>query len=306
MRTQRVYRIRGIGGVSLLAAFALLVILTSPLGAVDQDDDGLDDAVETQGCAANQGSPPPSPLHPVPVGPEVEAFFPACPGSGSVNLVSPSARDVFVIHNAKPDPMDLTNVPIQPNEWLAFVANAQPKLGVHRVMRDPNAFCKCVLAPAGQTGCSDADCTQKALRVEEDNASGLDGSNVIGITPWQGTPNTAGDILVYTKRIAEDIQKTCAGKTCKFTDEAGKDYQLTQPAQWGYLYRQMKKHVIGHESGHTMMLRAQCTTELGCHYPAKTGWLMDASVARKTTGGTVTWTIPHQHNLLDVPKLKEP
>jgi hypothetical protein len=292
--------------LGLFVALALLFCAPPLLAAADRDSDGLEDAVELLGCAANQGSPPPVPLYSVPVGPEVQKFFPNCPGYRAANPVDVGVKDVFVIHNAKPDPMDLSAVvpPIQPDDWLDFIANSQPKLKVHRVMRDPSAYCKCVLGPAGQSSCSDSVCAQKALRIEENNVSGLNDSNIIGITPWQATPNTAGDISIYTKRIAEDISNTCAGKTCVFTDEKPAVHTLTETKQLGYLYRNMKKHVIGHESGHNMMLRAVCTTGLGYHYAVKSGWLMDASVFRKRSGKTVTWYIPYQHSTADVPEMK--
>jgi hypothetical protein len=292
----------------LFAAIALVLAGIQLAAAADQDADGLDDAVEQHGCIANQLQPPPTVPFPMPVGPEVQKFFPNCPGYNATSSVNTTVKDVFVILLAKQDPMDLSVVTpaIKPDDWLDFVANINPgRMKVHRVMRDPSTYCKCVLAPANQSSCSDADCTQKAIRIHEDNSSTLsDTSNVLGITPWQGNPNTAGDILIYTECIAEDILTTCAGKKCVFTDENGFTHTATSTSELGYLYRNMKKSVIGHESGHTMMLRAVCPTDLGCHYPQKTGWLMDASVFRKRSGKTVTWYIPYQHSTEDVPKLK--
>jgi hypothetical protein len=291
----------GIGLLVLMLAACALAVFATPLRADDTDSDGLDCFAEVDGyCDSARGG-----LLSV----DLKAFFPnvgGCVGSPSTptDSVNQNEADLFVVLGKTPSPGVSLLPELPPGKtWLDYIKNVPSisnKLHVHQVARDPfvTGFTKNILV----------DASQKAVTIYEESTKTLSTGIVLGETPYQATPITAGNITVHTNRIEQTVKDRCASKSCVYKEPPNTNWITVSPgAPLTGIFNVYKKQVIAHEVGHTMSLTAKSNSKAGgFHYTtsATTQTIMDQSVYYTDKSGIVTWYFPNQYATADVPKLK--
>jgi hypothetical protein len=297
--------------VLLISAWAL-VLFATPAKADDLDADGSDCLLEKYGYCANIQQPGESAAGIyLPAANDLGAFFPkgnCCANCGELtDAVNKDDPDLFVILGTVSTGSKL----LSGQNWLQMINRSVPgltkPLHVHRVNRDPFTNYNRVIVNKINVSSPDTPTpAQNAVRIYEKLNSGTD---PLGQTPQQGTPNTENDIALYTARIENFVNQTCSGKTCVFTD-----YSTTPPTQrtltpgsdLTLLKGALTRQVIAHETGHTTMLTPTLNTKLNAYHYASstTGTIMEASVYFTSKGTTVTWYFPAGYAAADVPKLQ--
>jgi len=135
---------------------------------------------------------------------------------------------------------------------------------------------------------------QKAVRITED----LDTTgSTLGYCQY-GTPNGLGSCAIYTQRILNFINSTCAGLQIVLADGRTQSDAFSA-------FRAYAAHTILHEAGHTLGgLTASYNSRYGgYHYSA--GTIMEQYVVVTTKGGKCKFTVSPNWNLsLDPPAVK--
>lgn len=250
----------------------------------DKDCDGITDTEETPATA-----------------------IPQC-GSGACN---PDSEDLFVIlmkcgdqyypyQSTCPNP---TNLPSNLDP-LGILSTAASALGITVHQIDPLQTC-CngtghIVVPAccalgdncgAVTACTlnnrNVTPTQMAVRIlEKTDTNGTD----LGVTTPPGTPDTAGDAVVFTQRIKNFVHGLCnctAPDNCPTTCYDA----LDQTQGEANVIAKFMRHTIAHEAGHAMTLRAVSSTDIGEHYPQQTNVLLDSSVYYTQSKGVTKFYI---------------
>jgi hypothetical protein len=212
-------------------------------------------------------------------------------GDGSSLISDPTTKDVFVIVALASNSLILQI--FQSSSFNPFNTATYSGSGVNVSFRG--------LAPLGlnvhvltadtlgnrlidSTGVS----IQKAVRVAESTDTN---GTILGNCQW-GTPNGLDGCVVYSQRIKNFIDSTCAGNTAAERDLMFKAY-VTQ----SFL------HEVGHSLGG---LAADYNSRFGgYHYKSGSSLVMEQSIAYSAKGGKCTWYLSSGWNqTLDTPAVE--
>lgn len=274
-----------VGGVLLLPAPSQAV--TCPTASTaDFDLDGFTDTQECTGITTLGVTP---------------LAVPSCTAADLAdpalrkNCLDPNTKDLFVILNkAVSSNLDAYLGTADP---LAVLRKTLGEGGlgitVHQITND-NA----VNTPSSTTtdrrlvATTNATTFQKALRITENLATAQTATGVC----TQGTPNKLDRCIVYTQKIVNVVNSTCAGKTCVLSP-AGLSLDADQIRNVIANYFQ---DTIAHELSHALSLAPTYNSKLGGnHYKTGTNVVMDQSVYYSAAGSTVTWFLPNIYAAAD-------
>jgi len=255
--------------VAVAAAVLVLALFPAPASAavvcpgsalVDSDNDGLSDAAECAGITL-----------PAALG---GGFFAHCtPGVARATCVDPDSKDVFIIV------VPAFPTSLLPSNLLQFLS-ALP-VAVHVITATTQVQAQ-ALALADRT----VNGTEKAIRLSES----LDTNGVaVGQCTW-GTPNDAGDCVVFTQRIVNFVKNTYA--TCQPVADFN---TIIQPIITTYI-----QQVAAHEPSHSIKLTKIYDKNYGGHHYAPGPTMMAQSTSYSCKGGKLTWTIGTSYTTADV------
>lgn len=245
----------------------MIVACAFPVQAQDNDGDGFNDTLEAAQLTTYDGT--------------------------SVSL-DPVKKDLFVILWSANflDPGATSYLPANP---LELIANSGV---VTRQLSRLKDFC-----PGNLSTCRQVSefSPQNAVRITENSRESLATGMVLGFCQY-GTPNYYDDATVYTARVKEWIETTCANATtvCLNSTCNPKTQVWLDTIRDAYI-----KNTIAHETGHMMRLTATYDSRCGgYHYKTGTGVIMDQSLTYTNKNSKVTWYITTQYAAGDQPLLK--
>jgi len=252
-----------------LLTLILALFVSNAQAQVDRDLDGFDDALETTtGLPLAVGS------------------IPACPsGATQRDFCVDLGPDLFVILTPVSPSSRLALLPIDP---LGFIPSLRADLGVHNLTPQQAAPDKTVSPTTSQ---------QKAIRILESLAvqtqtsAGSNTDAIWGKATSPGTPNTAGDIILYTQQIINDI----AAK-----------YQAAGIPIDNNKVNQCITHVIAHETGHNLGPLAPIYNQKlgGYHYSTTQQIVMSQAPVLSQKGSNVTIVCPNTWSSSDPTSLR--
>jgi hypothetical protein len=231
----------------------------------DYDNDGFTDYQECNGITLYNGTP-----------------FPGfSSGELRANRLGPADQDLFVILISATDVgLFYSNFPSDP---LLYVSRSVPEGGLgittHLIPfseANPDRF----VSP---------DSPQKAVRITEDlNADGI----VLGVAN-QGTPNGLDEASIFTERIKNHVQSTCAEADEPLSDNCTDSATGFSGQELIDLYI---RHTIAHEIGHMTMLAVEYNRRFGgYHYKAGSEVILEQAVKYTSKKGKVTFYISTQY-----------
>jgi hypothetical protein len=197
--------------------------------------------------------------------------------SADLVFLNPNKQDLFVILVYATDlGLPKTNIPANPLEFVSNpIATGGLEFTTHLIpfdLSNPDRFVS-----------SDPSITQKAVRITED----LDANGIVLGVANQGTPNGLDEASIFTERIKNHVQSTCAEAdsaancTDKATGFSGQD-----------LIDLYIRHTIAHEIGHMTMLAVDYTRRFGgFHYKAGSEVILEQAVKYTSKKGKVTFYI---------------
>jgi hypothetical protein len=211
------------------------------------------------------------------------------------NCLDPNSKDLFVILvKAASSNLDAYLGTTDP---LAVLRKTLQEGGlgitIHQITND-NA----VNTPSSTTtdrrvvATTNATTFQKALRITESLAT----SQTATGTCTQGTPNKLDRCIVYTQKIVNVVNGTCAGKTCVLSPVG----LALNADPVGNVIANYFQDTIAHELSHSLSLAPTYNKNLGGnHYKTGTNVVMDQSVYYSVAGSTVTWFLPNIYATAD-------
>ena len=227
--------------IAMAALFVAASLASAQTQDQDTDRDGFTDAEETAGIVLSDGT-----------------IFSGCvSGADRTTCLDPLTSDFFV-----------TLVPASrsliPSDATQFIRNLIGE-GVHEITADQ-------AGPNRQVTAS-----QKAIRITES----LDTNDTLwGISLFQGTPNTAGEAIVFTQRISDKINQV-------YTDAGS----FPPPG----VIEKCIRHTYAHEGGHNMNIRFETDRSGENHYSTRDQVVMSTSVTIKVKGSNVSVNCPDQY-----------
>lgn len=221
-------------------AFVLSLMLTATAAhAADADADGLNDALEAStGITLIDNT-----------------LYPMCGPTDSnvAPCVHPGSPDLFVAI------VRVATGSLMPSEPLAVLG------GLNRSISQITGIHELTPGQIDTVRLFSLSTAQKAVRVTESLAlvRTSDGSLIWGKTPVLGTPNTAGESIVYTQAIANDVR-------AKYNAAIAAGGQYTEAVIQAKI-AECVRHVTAHEVGHTLgPLAAQYNAKLGGNHYSTT------------------------------------